>query len=210
MLAVAISDRTNSSLAGILKTIEKIGGPSPTQEGTADAFRELLCAHYSLAVAILGQGDDAQQMGTEAGGTFYSYTAATFSELVRPMGPVWLDTDRMWRPFGLGSDQFLDQRFLIPLCVEATELYIEDSPNLRTLADSAPEYCYNATQVEPALKRNNWAVTFHTKAWIRFAKAIDLRASDPRWFLPVLDDFSIRMLTSMDLFKTLRPSFSAK
>ena len=56
MLAVAISDRTNSSLAGILKTIEKIGGPSPTQEGTADAFRELLCAHYSLCCGHLGPG----------------------------------------------------------------------------------------------------------------------------------------------------------
>jgi hypothetical protein len=210
MLAFTIFDRTNNSLTGILETIEKYGGPTPTGESIAHAFRELICAHYSLAVAILGQDEAAERMRTEAGAGFYLYTAATFSELERPLGPVWVDTDQAWGPLGLRADLLLDKKLLEPLCLEATQLYLEDRPDLRKLAESAPEYCYNVAQVQAALKRNDWSVTFYTKAWIRLAKAMDLKGSDPTVFLPTLTYFSVALLASIDVFKGLRPALLAE
>ena len=211
MLAVSISYMTSRNLAGILQTIDKAGGQRPTKEAIAHAFQELLCALYCLAVVILGEDESAHQMGTEAGGSFNLYTAAVFGELERPGGPIWLDTDRAWAGVGLSAEVLLDPKALELTCDEATELYLHDHPDLRTLADSAPEFCSQATQVEPALQRNNWSVTFLVKAWIRFAKALDLRGrSDYIRFLFAYFDFSPRLLASFDVFDKIRPVFFAE
>jgi hypothetical protein len=209
MLAASLSYMTSRNLAGILQTIDKAGGQRPTKEAIADAFRELLCALYCLAVVILGEDESVQEMGTGAGSLFNLYTATVFNELERSDRTVWPD-NRAWDSLGLTPAVLLDLRFVGPACDKATELYLHDRPDLRTLAASASEYCYKVPQVESALQRNNWSVTFAAKAWIRFAKALDLRGSDLGPFLSAYFDFSPRLLASFDAFKKIRPVFFAE
>ena len=209
MLAVSLSYMAGTNLAGMLKTTDKLGGQRPTTEAVAQAFREMICALYCLAVVILGEDEAAQQMEAEAEGSFNRYTADVFSELERPGGPIWLDTDRAWGAFGLRAEVLLDPRLLEATCDDAIELYLHDHPDLRALADSAPEFCYRVAQVEPALQCNNWSVTFSIKAWIRFAKAMNLKGSDPAVFLPAFAGFSASLLVSIDLLKKFRPAFVA-
>lgn len=210
MLAASLSYMTCANLAGILETIDKFGGKRPTNEAVSHAFRELLCALYCLAVVVLGEDESVQEMGTGAGSLFNLYTATVFSELERPDGPSWRGTDPAWDSLGLRSAVLLDPSLLKRACDDATELYLHDHPDLRTLADSASEFCYRAAQVEPALQRNNWTATFLVKAWIRFAKALDLRNSDLDPFVSASIDFSRRLLTSIDSLRNMRPAFVAE
>ena len=207
MLAVAILHLTSTSLTGILKAIHKSEGQQPTAEATARAFRELLCATYCLAVAILGEDNSAKHMGTEV---FNVYTANVFSELGRPSGPNWVDIDREWGPIGLRADVILNNELLERACDVAIELYLHNQPDLQTLANTASEFCWQKSLVEPALQSNNWGGTFNIKAWISFARSMDLRASDAVRFYPAYVAFSLGTIESTKLFRGLQPAFHAE
>lgn len=209
MLAASLSYMTSANLAGILKAIDEAGGQRPTTGAIADGFRELLCALYCLAVVVLGEDESGHEMGSGAGSLFNLYTATVFEELERSDSTMWPD-NRGWDSLGLRPAVLLDPRFLGPALDEATGLYLNDRPDLRTLAASAPEYCARATQVESALRRNNWTLTFMAKAWIRFAKVMDLRGNDLDPFVCAYISFSRRLLSCIDAFKKMRPAFVAE
>lgn len=213
MLAVSISYLTSTMLMGILRRFEedkpKMGGPALTADAIKLAYRQLLCALYCVAVVILGESDAACRMGTEPGGQYHLYTAATFQEFWKPSSPIWIDTDRAWQPLGLKAADFLDPKLLRAACDEATSLYLHDRPDLATLAKSARRFCYRATQVDPALKSGNWSMMFNIKAWIRFARALDLTNEEPQ-FLLTYTEFSCGILGAIDVLKKIQPAFSAE
>jgi hypothetical protein len=144
-----------------------------------DATREIVCAFYSQAVAVMRQGKPQDELML-----FQIYTAKTFDEMC-----------------GLLR---VPDNSLRELVHETSELYFNDRPTLAELARQMPEYVF-PFEVKNVLDMNHWMAAFVLKAKIRILGG--LRVNNKQVvYTPFSLLISTCFLQSIKFFGRIRPA----
>jgi hypothetical protein len=116
---------------------------APDAQGMMAATFETFTALYCLAVAVLARNADGIWSPDKP--LFHWYTARTFDLLQTALKEGGV----------VGFKELVD---------ECTELYLHGRPTLAEFAEQMPDYIFNAAELQPALAKNNWNLTFYLKA----------------------------------------------
>jgi hypothetical protein len=144
-----------------------------------DATREIVCAFYSQAVAVMRQGKPKNEVVL-----FQIYTAQTFEEVCRLLRV---------------ADNSLRE-----LVHETSELYFNDRPTLAELAQRMPDYVL-PFEVKNVLDVNHWMATFALKAKIRILGRLRVNNEHAVYTLFSLL-ISTCFLHSIKFFDRIRPA----
>jgi hypothetical protein len=144
-----------------------------------DATREIVCAFYSQAVAVMHQGNRQDEVMV-----FQIYTAKTFDEVCRQLRV----TDNSLRELGH----------------ETSELYFNDRPALSELAQRMPDYVF-PFEVKNVLDMNHWMAAFSLKAKIRILGRLRVN-NQHAVYTPLSLLISTCFLHSIKFFDRIRPA----
>ena len=178
---------------GIMKGLEKDAASLADIKG-ADAEQakaailEIFAALYCLAVAVMARNADG--IWSLDRPVFQWYTARTFDLLQKALKEGG----------AAGFDELVD---------ECTELYLHDRPTLAELAQQMPEHMFNAAELQPAIAKNNWNVTFYLKAKTRILWRLGVSTKELGYF-PLSYSLGHRLSTAWKFFEQLRPAFDEK
>jgi hypothetical protein len=90
---------------------------------------------------------------------------------------------------------------------ECTELYLHDRPTLAEFAEQMPDYILHVAELQPALARNNWNVTFYLKAKTRILWRLGINTKQLLGYMPLSSLLGHRLLAALKMFQQLRPAF---
>lgn len=150
---------------------------------------ETLAALYCLAVAVLAHNADGIWSLDKP--LFQWHTSRTFGFLQE-----WLENAGETLAF-------------VQLVDECTELYLHDHPTLAEFGKTMGDYMFDAAELQPALGKNNWNVTFGLKAKTRILWRLGV-STKHLVYVPLSLSLGHRLLFALKMLQQFRPAFEEK
>lgn len=193
-LALVLGQLTVGIMKGLEKEAASLSDIKAPDEAQAKAtFLEIFAALYCLAVMVMARNADGIWSLDKP--VFQWYTAKTFD-----LSRNTLLQEALKEGGAVRFDELVD---------ECTELYLHDRPTLGEFGEQMADYILNVTEVQPAIAKSNWALTFGLKAKTRILWRLGVNKTQLGHF-PLTVLLGRRLLDAREVFEQLRPAFDEK
>jgi hypothetical protein len=188
-LVLVLRDLTVGIMQGLEKDCARfVDTKVPDAQEAKAVMLETMAALYCLAVAVMATNADGIWSLDKP--LFQWYTGRTFDLLQKALKESGV----------VGFRELVD---------ECTELYLHDRPTLAEFTEQTPDYMFNAAELQPALAKNNWNVTFYLKAKTRILWRLGISTKQLGYY-PLSVSLGIRLSTPLKVFQKFRPAFDEK